>query len=72
MADLEGIKPGDRFFLADDHGVICYRGTLRDDGTALVDVISRRGVDPVVLTAQELFDTYDPEIYELGTIGTAV
>lgn len=73
MADLaERVKPGDRFFLADEQGFVCYRGTMNADGTALMDVIGRRGVEPVTFTAQELYDLYDPAVFSAGTIGQAV
>lgn len=72
MADLTGVKPGDRFMLSAADGRVMYRGTMNADGTALMDVLSHRGIEPMVLTAQELHDTYDPEIHVLGIIGTAV
>lgn len=72
MADLPAMQPGTRFMLSTEDGQVVYRGTALVDGTADVDVLHSRGCEPVHLTAQELFDIYDPEIFTFGTIGTAV
>lgn len=72
MADLPAMAPGTRFMLSDEDGRVMYRGTALPDGEAEMDVLSFRGVDPVRLTVQELYDIYDPGIHTFGTIGTAV
>lgn len=72
MADLPTMRPGTRWMLSYADGTVTYRGTSLADGTADADVLSGRGVDPVHLTAQELYDIYDPDIHTFGIIGTAV
>lgn len=74
QGDLARVRPGERFVLFEPggDGVVLYRGTMRAGGDAEMDVLSRKPIDPVFVTADELFQMYAPGIHAVATIGGAV
>lgn len=73
--EMATVRPGERFVLTDrttDSPRVMYRGTLLQDGGAELDVIAHKGIEPVVVTAAELFNIYDPDIHRVTVIGSAV
>lgn len=74
QGDLAGLQPGDRFVLADvATGDVWYAGLMLGEGRAVMDMTS--GLyhrPPIAVTAEELYRMYDPEIYEVVTVGGAV
>ncbi len=72
VAKLPTMQPGTRWMLSSPDGAVVYRGTALADGSADVDVLSGRGVDPVRMGARDLHDIYDPEVHTFDIIGTAV